>query len=227
MRRFLFFCAFLLVVGAGPASAQFSPLANSRVTLYAEGGLGLPSISEQFDGVYSSGTSLGGGVGYLLTANMEVVVQGHYSRFPFDEEGARQYLQPPFTGVQLEDGGGAGTLASGAVNLKFNSRFSDLIGFYAAGGVGFYRYSLYGDAFSIQPIDSGSRETFTLNKQDGTSAGIDIGFGFTTPLSSSVRLRLDTQYVIILSNRPESTSVIESDGRIGYFPVQLGLSWTP
>ncbi len=213
----------LILLVACPSFAQ------SNVTLYMEGGPEISNEPKQFDNFYSTGVHVGGGVGYPITGDLEVLLRAQYDALPFDETGVKDFLREggfigPGDRSDTEVKGAGANLLSGTVSLKLNSTIGRRLGVSLIGGVGLYRHETYGVDVDFP---SGSIvQAFEFIEQEGTSVGLNVGFGFSLPVTEDVNARVEPQLILVFSGEGEETApLLERTGDLSYVPIQFGVSW--
>lgn len=205
-------------------------LAQPNITLYAEGGAGVSNQPKQFENFYSTGARIGGGIGYPITEDVEVLLQAHYDILPLDETGVKNFLREGgFIGpgdrsdTQVE--GAGANLLSGTVSLKLNSTIGRRLGVSLIGGVGLYRYETYGVDTDFPP--GSTVQAFRFTKQKGTGIGFNIGFGLSIPMTENIDARAEPQFVYVFSGEGQETApLLERTGDLSYVPIQLGVAWS-
>jgi len=213
----------IALLAAGPSFAQ------SNLTLYLDGGPEVTNQPKQFGDFYSTGVRVGGGVGYAINRDLEILLRAHYDALPFDETGTKRFLvEGGFIGRGDEtdtqvDGTGA-DLVSGSLNLKVNSSIGRNLGIYLIGGVGLHYYETYGVNVDFPP--GSAEESFLFQQQDGVDVGFNVGFGLSLPATENIDVRVEPQFVFVFSGKGEETvPFLERTGDLSYIPVHLGVAW--
>lgn len=204
--------------------------AQSNVTLYAEGGAEISNKPKQFDDFYSTGARVGGGVGYSITGNLEVLLRAHYDALPFDDTGVKSFLREggfigPGDRSDTQVGGTGADLISGTISLKLNSTIGRRLGVSLIGGVGLYRYETYGVDVNFPP--GSTVQSFEFIEQEGTAVGFNIGFGVSLPITENIDIRAEPQFIFVFSGEGEETApILERTGDLSYVPIQFGVAWS-
>lgn len=222
MRLPVLLCGIMLLV-ACPSFAQ------SNVTIYVEGGAQITNQPKQFDDFYSIGARVGGGVGYAITEDVEVLLRAHYDALPFDRDGAKSFLtevglitRGDRSETQVE--GTGANLVSSSLSLKLNSSFGRRLGVYLIGGVGLYRYETYGVNVDFPP--GFAEQSFEFTEQEGIDVGFNVGFGLSLPVTESIDVRVEPQFIFAFSGEAEEMAPpFERTGDLSYVPVQFGVAW--
>jgi len=217
------------LVAGMPAQAQIGETSaqnRSGLMVQARAGLTVPRVTSQFQNFYSVGRGVGAGVGYGLTPSIDVFVQGKYSEFLLDEGGVSGIF-PEFgaEGFTTNVDGGDGSIVSGTLNLRFRTRLSEQINFHLIGGVGAYHQSIYEAQLSFTNEEQGSGDTFVFAEQEQTSPGLNFGVELAAPVADRVQVFLRPTFVLIFGDRIQDEEPREQTGRVGFFSVDLGVSW--
>lgn len=211
-----------LVVGM-PARAQIGETSaqdRSGLMVQARAGLTVPRVTSQFRNFYSVGRGVGAGVGYGLTPTIDVFVRGHYSEFLLDEGGVDGIIPE----IESRVDGANGTIVSGTVDLRFRTGPYERMEFYLLGGVGAYHQSIYEAELTNEADET---NTFTFGRQEQTSFGLNFGVELATPVADRIEVSLAPTFVLILGEPVDGTRPREQTGRVGFFSVDLGVSWGP
>lgn len=167
-------------------------------------------------------------MGYGLTPAIDVFVHGHYSKFLLDEggvDGIFSEIDESVEGITTNVEGRDGSIVSGTLNLRFRTRISDQMEFHLIGGVGAYHQSIYEAQLSFTNELQGEGDTFIFAEQEQTSPGLNFGIELVAPVSDQVQVSLIPTFVLIFGERIEEEVPREQTGQVGYFSVDLGVSW--
>jgi hypothetical protein len=199
----------------GEALAQ----TRSDVTVQVRGGVDVPRLTPQFRDFYSVGRGVGGGVGYAVTSSVDLFVRGHYRAFVLDEVEVDGIIPE----VKSRVDGSNGTIVSGTVGVRFRARLYDRMDFRLIGGIGAYRQSIYGAQLTNEADES---DTFTFGAQKQTSPGLNFGIEIGVPLTERVQVAVIPTFVLVFGEPIDEDLPREQTGRVGFFSVDLGVSWT-
>lgn len=213
----------LMLLMAGPSFAQ------SNVTIYVEGGTQITNQPKQFDDFYSTGARVGGGVGYAINRDLQVLLRAHYDALPFDGNGAKSFLTEvglitPGDLSETQVGGTGADLVSGSISLKVNSSVGRRLEIYLIGGVGLYRYEAYSVDVDFPP--GFAEESLEFTEQEGIDIGLNVGFGLSLPMTEKIDVRVEPKFILAFLGKAEETAPpFERTGNLSYFPVQFGVAW--
>lgn len=231
MYRVLSVLVIALLVAGMPAQAQIGETSapdRSGLMVQARAGLMVPRVTSQFQNFYSVGRGVGAGVGYNLTPFIDVFVHGHYSQFVLDEGGV-DGIFPEFDesveGITTTVDATNGSILSGSLNFRFRTRLSEQMNLHLIGGVGAYHQSLYGGQLSFTNEQQGNGDTFNFAEQEQTSPGLTFGVELATPVSDQLQVSLMPTFVLIFGEPAEDEVPREQTGRVGFFSVDVGISW--
>lgn len=223
--------AFLVAGMPAQTQAQIGETSGedrSGLVVQARAGLMVPRVTSQFQDFYSVGRGAGAGVGYGLTPFIDVFVHGHYSEFLLDEggvDGIFSEIDGSLEGITTNVDGRNGSIVSGTVNFRFRTRISDQMNFHLTAGVGAYHQSIYEAQLSFTNEQQGESDTFVFAEQEQTSPGLNFGIELASPVADQVRVFLMPTFVMIFGDRIQGEVPREQTGRVGFFSVDLGVSW--
>jgi len=222
MRLSALLCGIMLLVTC-PSFAQ------SNVTIYVEGGTQITNQPKQFDDFYSTGVHAGGGVGYAINRDLEVLLRAHYNALPFDGSGAKSFLTEggfitPGDQSETQVKGADANFLSGSISLKLTPSFGGRLKVYLIGGVGLYHYETYDVSADFPP--GFEEQSFEFTEQEGTDIGLNIGFGLSLPMTEKIDVRVEPKLIFAFSGKAEEMAPpFERTGNLSYFPVQFGVAW--
>lgn len=233
MHRVVSVLLIAFLIAGMPAQAQIgetSAPGRSGLIVQAQAGLTVPRLTSQFQNFYSVGRGVGAGVGYNLTPFVDAFVRGHYNEFVLDEggvDGIFAEIDDSAEGITTNVDGRNGAIMSGTLNVRFRTRMSNQMNFHLIGGVGVYHQSIYEAQLSFTNEQQGESDTFTFAEQKQTSPGLNFGVELAAPVSDQVQVSLMPTFVLIFGEPIESEVPREQTGRVGFFSVDLGVSWIP
>lgn len=204
-----------------PAQAQIgapSAQARSGITIQARAGLAVPRFTSQFRDFYSVGRGVGGGVGYAVTPSLDLFIWARYRTFVLDEAGVDGII--PRVNARVD--GGNGTITSGTFGVRFRTRLYDRLDIRLIGGVGAYRQSIYGAQLTNEGDES---DTFLFEAQEQTSPGLNFGVEIAVPVADRIRVALIPAFVMVFGEPIDEDGPLEQTGQVGFFSVDLGVSW--
>lgn len=221
-------------LGAGiPAQAQIGETSapdRSGLIVQAKAGLTVPRLTSQFQSFYSVGRGVGAGIGYGLTSFVDVFVRGHYTEFVLDEggvDGIFAEIDNSAEGISTNVDGRNGAILSGTLNVRFRTRMSNQMNFHLIGGVGAYHQSIYEAQLSFTNEEQGESDTFTFAEQEQTSPGLNFGVELAAPVADQFQVSLMPTFVLVFGDAVEGEAPREQTGRVGFFSVDVGISWVP
>lgn len=219
--RVILVCALGFLGGVSSTEAQpMSSEGQSRLVIRGTAGTVVPTVTKQFSGFYSTGGHFSLGVGYFVRPSLEVQIRATHARFTLDEAGVNDLVDGFIRQVDWTVSGGAGTMWSGSVNVRFHSPVRERLGFQLNGGVGLYQHSLY-DATLVNSDDR--NDTLPFQAQEQTSPGVNLGAGVAWSLTPRIQLSIAPKFVLVFGDRVEDERVFEQTGRFGFLTIQGGV----
>lgn len=206
MRRTVFsivFFVFLLGTGA---------VAQPSVSLRGNVGAAFFQSPEGLNDVLNPGTNLGAGVGIQLYEGLEIVVQGSYDRFTFNEEN---YAIAPGSEASVQEGvdteGGDLNVVNGTIGLRYTLQNRGDAHPYVSGGIGRYR-TLFERGIVRQTGE-------TLSRIVTTRRGYHLAAGAAFQVNETYSFFFEPRYVIINTANTE----VSRNSSTRYVTIRLGL----
>jgi opacity protein-like surface antigen len=203
MKRIILVALLVLALAvAASAESQIKP------AVYAGGGIGLLSGPTFIKDYWKMGMGFGGGVGFAITPNIEIVGKVFYNQFPLDDDKILQESGAP-SGVTI-DGLDFRVIEFGAdVKYLFTMAPDSKVGPFLVAGVGASNYK-FTDVTVSDPNQSISVPT---GQYDATDLSFSGGGGVEFMVSPTIAIWVDARFAYIAS---------EGDA-ISYIPVRAGV----
>ncbi|MBU8933538.1 MAG: porin family protein [candidate division Zixibacteria bacterium] len=232
MRHAIVMIALVLLVAATGWTEGAKPV------FYVGGGISMPMKPDAIGGLdgseigikdmYKNGTHIGGGVGFQISPNVEIIGWVSYNSFAFDDDGFSQALEDEF--IRLSGGmtGFTFDINTNGTKLELieimgDVKFTIPVGQQQAkfkpfilGGLGMTnakQASTELEMHIVYPPLVDTTISETIPEQTETKLAFNIGAGFDYMVSPTVGIFADVRYAQV---------AVEGDP-IGYLPIRAGL----
>lgn len=207
------------------------PATTLAQTFFVEGNVGANSIlaPDPLPDFHNSGVTLGAAVGVRTLPFLEVIVEGEYSQFPFNEDEFLTLARIPLS-YDAEAEGSRVSMLSGSVGARLLLDTETSVTPFFTGGVGLYRRTIGGLDFDANgaPIPRGPDE-YEQGNQRQTALGYYLEAGIRFRVSSAIGVFFAPRYVTVLTDEELDDGldgVRETRIKTRYIPVRLGLQAT-
>jgi opacity protein-like surface antigen len=185
---------------SGIVLAQEKP----KITYYVSAGIAVPSAPDEFSDYWRTGLNIGGGVGFPISNNVQLVPTLSYSNCGFDVDRFLLDSGVGDFGYDINGGDASLTTLNADFRFSFNTAQGKVVP-YVVGGAGIFWLSIDDALLSYQGY------TIRVNGESETKVGIDFGAGIDFSAGPRTNISIGGRLVV---------GFTEGDNT-QYFPLQV------
>lgn len=211
-------------------TAALPTASTAQPSVFVEGHVGASSMlaPDPLPEFHNSGYSVGGGAGVRVLPFLEVLVEGAYSQFPFNEDDYLVLLGF-FPDSAAEARGSEVTMLSGAFGGRFLLTTDTNVTPFLGSGVGVYRRTIGTTEFHANGTIDGDQQDFRQEQLTQTAFGYYFEVGVRFQISPAFGVYFAPRYVTALTDLTideEAGVTTRQSVSTRYIPFRLGLNLT-